>query len=139
MLQEYYEAVNISRTGFFDNLISVAKFSAHREWSALGKPTNRNEWDMTVPTVNVSGWPALSSHLIASFYTSVQPWVIIQVFWAGRSDLTSTSLGLLQPSWERNRFSCRHYASTCILQSFCTHIPQLRWIWIRQRPRALSR
>ena len=27
-----------------------------REWSALGKPTNRDEWDMTADTVNVSGF-----------------------------------------------------------------------------------
>lgn len=53
-LLEYYDAVNISRTGFFNNLISVAEFSIHREWSALGKPTDRDEWGMTVPTVNVS-------------------------------------------------------------------------------------
>lgn len=23
-----------------------------REWSALGKPVDREQWDMTVPTVN---------------------------------------------------------------------------------------
>lgn len=53
-LQEYYMAVKISRTEYFNNLISVAEFSAHHEWSALGKPTDRDEWGMTVPTVNVS-------------------------------------------------------------------------------------
>lgn len=53
-LQEYYEDVNISHTGFFQNAVSVARFDVRREWSALGKPTNRDEWDMTAPTVNVS-------------------------------------------------------------------------------------
>lgn len=54
MLQEYYASVDISSTEYFHNAISVAQFDAHQEWSALGKPTDRNEWDMTAPTVNVS-------------------------------------------------------------------------------------
>lgn len=53
-LQEYYAGVNISSTGYFQNAISVVQFDVHREWSALGKPTDRDEWDMTAPTVNVS-------------------------------------------------------------------------------------
>ena len=32
----------------------MVKFAIKREWSALGKPTNRDEWDMTADTVNVS-------------------------------------------------------------------------------------
>lgn len=53
-LQDYYETVNITNTGFFDNAISIARFDVSREWSALGKPTDRDQWDMSVPTVNVS-------------------------------------------------------------------------------------
>lgn len=53
-LQEYYDSINISSTSFFHNAISVAQFDVRREWSALGKPTNRDEWGMTAPTVNVS-------------------------------------------------------------------------------------
>ena len=52
-LQKYYESVNITSTGFFDNALSIAQFDASREWSALGKPTNKDEWGMSVPTVNV--------------------------------------------------------------------------------------
>ena len=43
-LQEYYESVNISGTSFFTNAFAIAKFDTKREWSALGKPTNRDEW-----------------------------------------------------------------------------------------------
>ena len=43
-LQQYYKNVNISSTKFFKNKLSVAKFETKREWSALGKPTNRDEW-----------------------------------------------------------------------------------------------
>lgn len=53
-LQDYYETVNITNTEFFDNAISIARFEVNRGWSALGKPTDRDEWGMSVPTVNVS-------------------------------------------------------------------------------------
>ena len=52
-LRNYYEAVNITRVSFFENALSIAQFDASREWSALSKPTNRDEWGMSVPTVNV--------------------------------------------------------------------------------------
>ena len=57
-LEKYYEAVNISSTAFFENGISIAKFETSRQWSALGKPTNRDEWGMTAPTVNAYYNPA---------------------------------------------------------------------------------
>ncbi len=57
-LEKYYEAVNISSSTFFENALSVARFDTRLEWSALGKPTNRDEWGMTVPTVNAYYNPA---------------------------------------------------------------------------------
>lgn len=59
-LEKYYEAVNISSSTFFENAISITEFSTHLEWSALGKPTNRDEWGMTVPTVNAYYNPAVN-------------------------------------------------------------------------------
>lgn len=53
LLENYYDSVNISKAAFFENALSIAHFDTHREWSALGKPTDRDEWGMTVPTVNV--------------------------------------------------------------------------------------
>lgn len=52
-LEEYYADVNITSTAFFGNALSTTKFKIDREWSALGKPTNRDEWGMTADTVNV--------------------------------------------------------------------------------------
>ena len=51
----------------------MVKSAVKREWSALGRPTNRDEWDMTADTVNVScfGMRAcvvLLSSLIADTY-----------------------------------------------------------------------
>lgn len=54
-LEEYYADVNITSTAFFENALSIAKFTIEREWSALGKPTNRDEWVLTADTVNVRG------------------------------------------------------------------------------------
>ena len=45
--------VNISKTAFFENTISLAMDVVKREWSKLGKPTDRDEWGMTASTVNV--------------------------------------------------------------------------------------
>ena len=43
-LQQYYKNANISSTKFFKNKLSVVKFETKRQWSALGKPTDRDEW-----------------------------------------------------------------------------------------------
>lgn len=52
-LRNYYADVNVTGTAFFENALSMAKFTIEREWFALGKPTNRDEWGMTADTVNV--------------------------------------------------------------------------------------
>ena len=65
-LEEYYADVNITSTGFFKNALSIAKFAIKREWSALGKPTNRDEWVMTADTVNVSGFSSRASAILPS-------------------------------------------------------------------------
>ena len=77
-LQNYYESVNITSTEYFENAISIARFDSSREWSALGKPTDREEWGMSAPTVNVRP-------LLHSF----QPVVLMP-----------SASGLLQPSWK---------------------------------------
>lgn len=57
-LGRYYETLNISSTEFFGNAIAIAKFETSRQWSALGKPTDRDEWGMTAPEVNAYYNPA---------------------------------------------------------------------------------
>ena len=51
-LRDYYASLNISSSDFFNNAISTAKFQTNHEWNKLGKPTDRDEWIMTAPTVN---------------------------------------------------------------------------------------
>ncbi|KAM0275049.1 hypothetical protein ACHAQH_007610 [Verticillium albo-atrum] len=51
-LRAYYDKVDVSASDFFANGLSVRAFDTAREWAALGKPVDRNEWGMSVPTVN---------------------------------------------------------------------------------------
>ncbi|KAL8675897.1 MAG: hypothetical protein Q9186_007520 [Xanthomendoza sp. 1 TL-2023] len=52
-IEKYYDQVSISNSSYFGNALAVAEFDSRREWSKLGKPTNRDEWLMTAVTVNV--------------------------------------------------------------------------------------
>ncbi|EPS29887.1 hypothetical protein PDE_04837 [Penicillium oxalicum 114-2] len=51
-VQKYYDTLEVSSQKFFENELAVAQFDLEREWSKLGQPTNRDEWEMTAPTVN---------------------------------------------------------------------------------------
>lgn len=52
VLHDFYKHVKISTSTYFDNAVSMNQFDVEREWSALRKPVDRDQWDMTVPTVN---------------------------------------------------------------------------------------
>ena len=47
-----YGALNILPNDFFGNTLRSALFESNRDWHKVGKPVDRNEWDMTPPTVN---------------------------------------------------------------------------------------
>jgi endothelin-converting enzyme len=49
-LVDYYKSVNISSDSFFQNHLTANRFAVEEEWSALGKPVDRDQWGMTVPT-----------------------------------------------------------------------------------------
>jgi len=51
-VEEYYRDLKLSGETFFENQLATAEFLIQRLWSKLGKPTDRNEWDMSAPTVN---------------------------------------------------------------------------------------
>ncbi|KAH7378470.1 peptidase family M13 [Phaeosphaeria sp. MPI-PUGE-AT-0046c] len=50
-LHGYYKSVKITPS-FFDNHLWTNKLAVRYEWDALGKPVDRDQWGMTVPTVN---------------------------------------------------------------------------------------
>ncbi|KAF7593635.1 hypothetical protein BBP40_011153 [Aspergillus hancockii] len=51
-VERYYEDLKVSNETFFENTLAAAKFDLENEWLKLGRPTDRNEWGMTAPTVN---------------------------------------------------------------------------------------
>ena len=51
-LQNYYRSVDISSKTYFLNTVNINKVEVARRWSSLSKPVDRDQWDMTVPTVN---------------------------------------------------------------------------------------
>ena len=51
-LAAFYQTVNISPDTYFANAVQMSSFEVAYEWAALGKPVDRNRWDMTVPAVN---------------------------------------------------------------------------------------
>lgn len=51
-VEKYYQKLELSNSTYYENLLAVAQFTLENEWAKLGKPTDRNEWDMTAPTVN---------------------------------------------------------------------------------------
>ncbi|KKA29391.1 hypothetical protein TD95_003846 [Thielaviopsis punctulata] len=51
-LADYYASVKVGKHSYFDNEVSMRELAVKRQWAALGKPVDREEWGMTVPTVN---------------------------------------------------------------------------------------
>jgi putative endopeptidase len=47
-----YSALTISRQPYVLNVLAAAAFESRRELAKLGKPVDRNEWNMTPPTNN---------------------------------------------------------------------------------------
>jgi endothelin-converting enzyme/putative endopeptidase len=47
-----YSALSITRDNYFGDVLGAEKFEAARQWAKVGKPVDRNEWQMTPPTVN---------------------------------------------------------------------------------------
>ncbi|KAK1753132.1 hypothetical protein QBC47DRAFT_387847 [Echria macrotheca] len=51
-LASFYKTVNVSSDTYFANALHMTAFEVSEEWSTLGKPVDRDQWGMTVPTVN---------------------------------------------------------------------------------------
>jgi len=47
-----YSALTVKRGAHFDNVRAAAAFEAQRQFAKIGKPVDRNEWDMLPQTVN---------------------------------------------------------------------------------------
>jgi endothelin-converting enzyme len=51
-LHDYYNDLSVDSKDYFGNTLSSQAFDVELDWSQLGKPVDRNQWGMTVPTVN---------------------------------------------------------------------------------------
>jgi len=47
-----YSKLEIKAGDYYGNTVRAADFETARDWAKVGKPVDRNEWDMTPPTVN---------------------------------------------------------------------------------------
>jgi putative endopeptidase len=47
-----YSSIKIAREDYFGNVERATMFESRRELNKIGKPVDRNEWEMTPPTVN---------------------------------------------------------------------------------------
>jgi endothelin-converting enzyme len=56
-LKDYYAGLDVT-SSFFNNVLAFSRFDVNQSWSQLGKPTNRNRFGMTAPTVNAYYNPA---------------------------------------------------------------------------------
>jgi len=55
-----YSALTIKPDDYFGNVSRAARFEDARQWAKVGKPTDRNEWGMTPPTVNAYYSPRMN-------------------------------------------------------------------------------
>jgi len=97
VLRDYYSSLNITSSSYFENTLSTAIWGTKREWSALGKPTDRDEWGMTAATVNVRKlleWPR--DIIMLRTHTTVE-------------------IGVLQSGIERDCVPCWNHANAGIL------------------------
>jgi endothelin-converting enzyme/putative endopeptidase len=56
-----YSSVAIRRDDAIGNSDRASEFEAHRQLNKIGKPVDRNEWDMTPPTVNAYYDPLMNN------------------------------------------------------------------------------
>ena len=55
-----YEALKITRDSFLKNNMAAGAFETHRQLDKIGKPLDRNEWEMTPQTVNAYYNPSMN-------------------------------------------------------------------------------
>ncbi len=55
-----YSTLTISPEDYFGDVERARVFEYNRDWAKVGKPVDRNEWDMTPPTVNAYYSPEMN-------------------------------------------------------------------------------
>ncbi len=55
-----YSAMELTRGSYFQNLLSAARFEVNRKLDKIGKPVDKNDWEMSPPAVNAYYEPPLN-------------------------------------------------------------------------------
>jgi predicted metalloendopeptidase len=55
-----YEAVQITRGSYYNNLVNASAFEVTRNLNKIGNPVDKTEWGMTPPTVNAYYNPSIN-------------------------------------------------------------------------------
>jgi endothelin-converting enzyme/putative endopeptidase len=55
-----YDALEVGRGSFLDDSLRAGAFETHRDLAKIGKPLDRNEWQMTPPEVNAYYDPSMN-------------------------------------------------------------------------------
>jgi predicted metalloendopeptidase len=55
-----YSPLHVDRTSFIGNVLRAREFNTHRDLAKIGHPVDRQEWDMTPPTVNAYYNPTMN-------------------------------------------------------------------------------
>jgi len=69
-LASFYKKLSVSSNTFFANALSARTFDVNEEWSALGKPVDREAWGMTASTVNAYYNPS-GAEIVVSWHNHV--------------------------------------------------------------------
>jgi putative endopeptidase len=74
-----YDAMKLDRSSFFDSVLAANAFEVNRDLSKIGKPVDRNEWNMPPPMVNAYYNPSMNEIVFPAgilqppFYTRGAP------------------------------------------------------------------
>jgi len=55
-----YEALQISKGAYYNNVVSASEFEVKRNLGKIGRPVDKTEWGMTPPTVNAYYNPSMN-------------------------------------------------------------------------------
>jgi endothelin-converting enzyme/putative endopeptidase len=82
-----YDKLEVDRDSFLNSMWRASVFESQRDLSKIGKPVDRNEWEMTPPTVNAYYEPSLNE--------MVFPAGILQTPFYSRSASTPVNYGAI--------------------------------------------
>lgn len=63
-----YAGVKLDRSAYYENVLSAARYSVRDRLDQIGKPVDRDRWDMTPPTMNAYYDPLMNEIVVPAGY-----------------------------------------------------------------------